>query len=377
MMRAMRFATDHYLVVPLGAIAAVIWANTAPEGYFGFAQSLSFVVNEIGMALFVALIAQELLEAVMPGGALHTWQRAMLPIIAAIGGGIVAVLVYVLYLELVGEMMLEQSWPAACAVDVAFSYFLARIVFRERAPVAFTLMLATASNVMILPFVAMRFPLVEAHASGLVLIAAAVILALALRKSGVRSFWPYVLLCGPMAWFGCYRSGLQPALSPLLVVPFLLHTPRDLSLFEDPTSGPHHSGTHLEHVLTYPVQVVLFFFALVNSGVIVHYFEAGTWALPVSAVVGRTLGVMIAVQFAVAFGFLSPFRDGWREILVVGLIVSTGFSFALFVAASILPIGALLSQTKVGALSTVLGSTLALIFAYAFRIGRFAHWRRR
>ena len=152
-----------------------------------------------------------------------------------------------------------------------------------------------------------------------------------------------------------------------------MHTPRDLALFADASSGPHHSGTHLEHVLTYPVQVVLFFFALVNSGVILHYFEAGTWALPVSAIVGRTLGVMIAVHLAVATGFLSPFRGGWREVLVVGLIVSTGFSFALFVAASILPIGALLTQTKMGALSTVVGSALALIFAYVFRIGRFAH----
>ena len=233
MTRAVRFVTDHYLVVPLGAILAVIWANTAPEGYFGFAQSLSFAVNEIGMALFVALVAQELIEAVMPGGALHTWQRVMLPVIAAVGGAIVAVLVYVLYLRLVGEVMLEQSWPAACAVDVAFSYFLARIVFRERAPVAFTLMLATASNVMILPFVAVRFPLAEAHASGAVLIVASLAVALAMRKVGVRTLWPYVLVCGPLAWFGFYWSGLHPALSPLLVVPFLVHTPRDLALFAD------------------------------------------------------------------------------------------------------------------------------------------------
>jgi NhaA family Na+:H+ antiporter len=373
MTRAVRFAIDHYLVVPLGAILAVVWANTAPEGYFAFAQSLSFVVNEIGMALFVALIAQELLEAVMPGGALHTWQRVMLPVIAAVTGALLAVLVYVLYLRLVGEVMLEQSWPAACAVDVAFSYFLARIVFRDRAPVAFTLMLATASNVMILPFVAVRFPLVEAHFSGVVLIGAALAVALGMRKAGVRSLWPYVLVCGPASWLGFYWSGLHPALSPLLVVPFLLHTPRDLALFADAPSGPHHSGTHLEHVLTYPVQVVLLFFALVNSGVIVQYFEAGTWALPVSAIVGRALGVLIAVQLAVSSGFLSPFRGGWREVLVVGLIVSTGFSFALFVAASILPIGALLTQTKMGALSTVVGSALALIFAYVFRVGRFAH----
>ena len=114
--RAARFAIDHYLVVPFGAILAVIWANTAPEGYFGFAQSLSFVVNEIGMALFVALIAQELLEAVMPGGALHTWQRVLLPVIAAIGGAILAVLSYVFYLRLVGEVMLAAGIQADMAV---------------------------------------------------------------------------------------------------------------------------------------------------------------------------------------------------------------------------------------------------------------------
>ncbi len=38
------------------------------------------------MAFFLALIAQEVFEALMPGGALHTWRRWGLPVIGALGG---------------------------------------------------------------------------------------------------------------------------------------------------------------------------------------------------------------------------------------------------------------------------------------------------
>jgi hypothetical protein len=73
--RLARTAFDRFLLLPLGALIALIWANTAAESYFIFAHRLSFAVNEIGMAFFFALMAQEVAEAVMPGGALHTWRR--------------------------------------------------------------------------------------------------------------------------------------------------------------------------------------------------------------------------------------------------------------------------------------------------------------
>ena len=67
-----RFVIDRFLLLPLGAAVGLVWANTAAESYFRFAHALAFPVNEIGMALFLALITQELIEGVMPGGALHT-----------------------------------------------------------------------------------------------------------------------------------------------------------------------------------------------------------------------------------------------------------------------------------------------------------------
>ena len=68
-----------YLALPTGVAIALVWANIAPERYFVFAHSLAFPVNEIGMAFFVGLIVQEIAEAVMPGGALHSWRRWSLP----------------------------------------------------------------------------------------------------------------------------------------------------------------------------------------------------------------------------------------------------------------------------------------------------------
>lgn len=41
------------------------------------------------MALFVGLVTEEVLEAVMPGGALYRWRRTLLPVVAAVGGVLV------------------------------------------------------------------------------------------------------------------------------------------------------------------------------------------------------------------------------------------------------------------------------------------------
>ena len=61
-----RFAIEHFLLLPLGGLLALIWANTRPESYFTLTHNLAFVVNEIGMALFFALITQEIIERMHP-----------------------------------------------------------------------------------------------------------------------------------------------------------------------------------------------------------------------------------------------------------------------------------------------------------------------
>ena len=52
------------------------------------------------MAFFFALIAQEIVEAVLPGGPFHSWRRWIVPLVAAAGGFAGAGLVYVTYVGL-------------------------------------------------------------------------------------------------------------------------------------------------------------------------------------------------------------------------------------------------------------------------------------
>ena len=95
----LRSTVDHFLLLPLGGLIALIWANVSPEGYFTVTHRLTFWVNDVAMALFFAVIAQEVYEEVMPGGALHQWRRWLLPMLAAAGSIAGDALVYLVYVN--------------------------------------------------------------------------------------------------------------------------------------------------------------------------------------------------------------------------------------------------------------------------------------
>ena len=86
-------------MLPLGALIALVWVNTAPESYYSFTYAISFAVNDVAMMIFFALIAKEIVEATAPGGVLHTWRRAMLPVIASLGVSVIPALIYLRVVE--------------------------------------------------------------------------------------------------------------------------------------------------------------------------------------------------------------------------------------------------------------------------------------
>lgn len=363
-----RVAFDRFLLLPLGAALALVWANTASESYFRFSQSIAFAVNEIGMALFLALVVQEVLEAMMPGGALHTWRRWMLPIVAAAGGIAGAAAVYLLYVNLKYELVLAQAWPIACAIDVAAAYYLLTVVWRRGSVLPFVLLLALASDAFGVLVLLLR-PQLDVRPGGIALMLVAIGLGALMRRRGIRTFWPYIAVCGPISWFALYVEGIHPALALVPIVPFLRREPRSLDVFADaPDDDAVH---HFEHEWHEVVQVVLFLFGLVNAGVILRGYGTGTWAILTAALVGRPIGILAAVGVAVALGLHLPHRIGWRELIVIALATSVGFTFALFFATGLIPIGPVLAEMKLGALATVAAAALTLGAARLLRVGRF------
>ncbi len=361
---------NRFLGLPLGVAIALVWANTVPEPYFRLAQSLSFGVNEIGMALFVGLIMQEIVEATMEGGALHSWRRWTLPLIAAAGGIAGSAGMYLAYVNGRYEAILSTGWPIACAIDIAAAYYVLKAIMPRSGILPFVLLLGIATDLFGMLVVAVWRPAVAAPEGGAALLLVALGLAGAMRTLKVRAFWPYLAICGPLSWLAFFRDGLHPAFALVPIVPFLPHEPRKLDLLADPPDDD--AVHHFEHEWNTLVQVVLFLFGLVNAGVILKGYDTGTWALMLAALVGRPAGILAAIGLAVAAGWHLPRRIGWRQLVVAAYAASTGFTFALFFASGILYTGPLLAQLTIGALATAVGPLLAIGIARLAGVGRFS-----
>jgi len=371
--RLSRFAVEHLLLLPLGALIALVWVNTAPESYYSFTYAISFAVNDVAMMIFFALIAKEIVEATAPGGVLHTWRRAMLPVIASFGVSVVPALIYLRVVEVLDEPVLSLGWPVTLTTDLAFAYFMARVIFRSHPVIPFLLLLGIAADALGFLALALFNPLREVHvAGGMAILAGAICIAAGLRWLRVRSFWPYLLGAGSASWLGLFWSGWHPALALVPIMPFLPHAARDPGFFVDASPDAKDALSQFEIWWKYPAQVTLFFFGLVNAGVSMGALEAGTWGVPIAVIVGKPIGLFVGVGLALLGGFHLPHRVGWRELSVGGLIAAIGFSVGLFFCADLFPPGQLLSEMRMGVLVTLVAAPLAIVAAMIFRVGRFS-----
>jgi NhaA family Na+:H+ antiporter len=367
------YVVEHSLVLAIGTALALVWANSpAAEGYYRFAARLQFIVNDVGMVFFFALAAKEIVEATAPGGALHTWRRAALPGVAAIGGMIAPALIFVAYVNGSTQVVLMSGWAVPCATDIAFSYLVAKAIFGQHPAIPFLLLLAIADDALGLAILAMFYPAGDLHlAIGVALMAAALVVSLMLRRRRVRSFWPYVTAGGALSWTALFWGGLHPALALVPIIPFVPRAAHDLGPFVEAPAGARDALSQFERSWKYPVQVVLFLFGLVNAGVRIGAVGAGTWAVLVGIVAGKPIGIGLAVALSVAAGLHLPAHLGWKDVVVVGCAAGIGFTVALFFATAAFPPGPILEQLKLGALMSVTSAPLAFGAAAILGVGRF------
>ncbi|WP_151718426.1 Na+/H+ antiporter NhaA [Gemmobacter serpentinus] len=414
MYRIWNFITQYSLLLVGGALAALIWANMAPDSYHHLVHlplwidapiglieqhdgqpmrvlTLHFLINDVLMALFFAMAAKEVWEAVILKDGSLRGRRALTPLIATLGGMAGPVLVYLTLAASLGILAeVGRGWAIPTATDIAFSYLVGRIVFGARHPaIGFLLLLAIADDAGGLAILAVFYPTGDVVPLWLLvsLAAAAGVWLLAnwlprwldgddpargwsTRARRVLAAWPYII-AGCISWYAFYRAGLHPALGLLPIIPAIPHAERDFGVFAADEAGATDLLNRMEHALKLPVQFVLLAFGLMNAGVEFSAISAPTWLVLAGLVIGKPLGITLFGWFAANVLRLGlPEGMVLRDLPVVGLVAAIGFTVALFVAAVAFPSGPVQDAAKMGALFSLGSAVLAIAAGRMMRITR-------
>jgi NhaA family Na+:H+ antiporter len=358
-------------------------------GDFSMRHSLKHWVNDGLMPFFFFLIGLEVKRELVLGE-LRDPRRAVLPMIAALGGMVVPAGIYLL---LQTGQPGARGWGIPMATDIAFVVGCMALL-GPRVPSSLRVMLlslAIVDDIGAILVIALGYT--ESIAGGwLALAAAGLGLVLLLSRLGVRSVGVYVVV-GGFVWLGVHESGVHATIAGVilgLMTPAHVHVPegalgraqRRLAMLArgEGVSAARDSQQVLREVelvareSVSPLRrletrlhpwssfAILPLFALANAGVAI---EAGALIDPVALavgaglVVGKPLGLLLFSGVAVAAGVAQLPQDvGWGSLLGAGFLAGIGFTMALFIAGLALS-PPLLDAAKLGVLvaSLVAGAT--------------------
>jgi NhaA family Na+:H+ antiporter len=365
-----KFFVENSLLLILGTTAGLLWANTYFAQYTSVSGQLRFLINDIGMAFFFGIAAKEVFEAVLPGGPLDSVRKAAMPIMATIGGMILPAIIFISGALAFSRSDLLKGWAIPCATDIAFSYMVARFAFGAKHPaIPFLLIIAIADDALGLIILALFYPAGPINLLlFFLLLAAGLASALVLKRLKVASFWPYILISGPLSWLGFYLGGFHPALALVPIVFVMPHAQSDVGMFEEAKGKLTDALNRFEHWWENPVEVILGLFGLINAGVLFTGIHAGTWLVLAGLLAGKPLGICLFCLLGRVLGLRLPARIRWKDIVVIGCAASVGFTVALFVSTVAFGPGENLDAVKMGSLFSFSGILLTILVAKLLRV---------
>jgi NhaA family Na+:H+ antiporter len=323
------------------------------------------------MVFFFGIAAVEITMSCFPGGDLNPPRKAVIPLLATVGGVAGPVLVYFALNHFIGSAAFLKGWGIPTATDIALAWLVARLVFGNNHPViAFLLLLAIADDAIGLAIIAVFYPdpVFPVKPVWLLLIVAGMVAAYLLRRYNCKNYWPYIVMGGVPSWMGLHEAHLHPALALVFIVPFLPHPMKeDKHLFEE---DPADISTlaRFEHEWKIIVDFGLFMFGLANAGVRFTEIGTATWLVFFSLLVGKTCGIFSTAFVGEKLGFPLPNAMKYRELMVAGLIAGIGFTVSLFVAGEAFTDPGIQGAAKMGAILSILAAVIAVILARILKI---------
>ena len=376
-------------VMLLAAIVALVVANSAAYEPFihfwhtevGFifggteqTMSLAHIINDVFMAIFFLLVGLEV-KYEMTVGELTNIRAALLPIMGAVGGVAMPIVIYLLFNASNAEAV--HGWGVPTATDIAFALgILALLGNRVPAGVrVFLSTLAVADDIIAILIIAIfygRTPKVFWLMAAVIVM----IVLIAMNRSHIYSLLPYILM-GGVLWYCVFMSGIHSTISGVLLA-FVIPSGSSINLqnflswsndrvrlanaFYDGDNTPLVAqkkyittvssisrvsnqavppATRLEQML-YPwvYFAILPLFALTNADVSFDGLDVETMASsPVvlgvfcGLVLGKPIGIMLFSFATVKTKVASlPANVNWMHMLGASILGGVGFTMAIFVA---------------------------------------------
>jgi NhaA family Na+:H+ antiporter len=405
-----RLEASSGILLALCAVVAMVWANSPwASSYTGlFDASLALelngargaftfreFINDGLMTLFFFLVGMEI-KRELSAGELRTPARAMLPLVAALGGMVVPAGLYLLFNA---GTPAAKGWAIPMATDIAFSIGCLTLV-RARvshALVVFLTALAIFDDIGGIIVIALFYG-TGVHAEWLLGAGGVAVVLAVCNRFYLRNGIIYALLGGAL-WYAMHHGGIHATLSGVVLGMFIPARPMrrgrevltQLStyisrLVEEPEDEAVRSAQllHIEEQLEdiepplnrfvhlwhgWVAYAIVPLFALANSGISLEGMTLADLARPlplgimVGLFVGKQVGIFLFTWVAVKTG-VSPMPGGARATQVYGvaIVAGIGFTVALFVATLAFPgEPRLLAEAKLGIL---LGSLLSAVVGY-------------
>lgn len=317
---------------PWGASFSSFWERdlSLSLGTFTLGATIHQWVNDGLMAIFFLVISLEIKRELVRGE-LRKLRVAILPILAALGGAIAPIAIYMYFNN---GFPAAHGWGIPMTTDTAFALGLLALLGR-RVPASLKIFLLT---VMVIDDVTaiLAIAIFYSHSVNLLPLAIAggvyaVILGLHwLRQLHMRDF----ILLGIMLWVCFYLSGVHASIAGVilgLAAPITIrHSKHNLSIAE-----------RLEKSLI-PLStfIIIPTFALANAGVLLSWNvfsheEAARASLGVflGLVVGKVIGITTVVWIAKTLRIARlPKGLSMHHIIGVALLAGVGFTLSIFIA---------------------------------------------
>ena len=283
-------------------------------------------INDGLMAIFFLLVGLEIKREIIEGE-LSSPKKAILPIIAAVGGAIVPALIYSYFNS---GMETVSGWGIPMATDIAFALAVISLL-DKRVPASLKIFLAALAIVddLIAILVIAIF-----YSSGIeltYLAYAGIGMALLIAMNRLNVMNPYLyLIPGIFIWYFVHHSGIHATIAGVLVA-------MTLPTNETNVASPLE---RLEHALVKPVNffiIPLFAFANTNITIQNEMIEGLTSPLGLGISMGLIFGKPIGI---VTTSFICsklkigqlPAHSTLIHMTGLGLLAGIGFTMSIFIS---------------------------------------------